>query len=262
VRNEHGRRVGDRRAQASATAAPALPSGLHWPAAEVRFVRVKPLSKRERENLRALQLVVRFQAGDQHAFSELYAQCSGWVTAYCTRDLSDAHEAEDVVQKVGLSLLRGLPRYEVRPGVPFEAWLRQVTHNHVVDCLRRQDHLRLMEPAEVFARLDRQGHAPEASERANSYDLDAALAKIGLSEDQRQVLRLRYIFDLAPAQIAATLDKTEEAVAMTHYRAMKTLRQRFTEPAVAQHMLRASMRRLNPRLPVVQARRMALAVCR
>jgi hypothetical protein len=128
VRNQHGRRVADRRGALVEVAGPALPESLNGARSRVRFARHEPLSPRAALSARSLRLVVRFQAGDQEAFVELYDQWTGRLWDFFAQRLRDHHAAEDAMQKIAASLLSDLRDFEIRPDVPFEAWLFRIAH--------------------------------------------------------------------------------------------------------------------------------------
>jgi RNA polymerase sigma-70 factor, ECF subfamily len=259
IRNDHGRRLAERRARAITATGPELPPWLAMSAGELRFVRVEPASARELENIRVLRLVTRVQAGDEDAWPELYDFLFRALVARVDRGLGDRHGAEDAAQEIVERLLRGaLRRYEIRPQVPFQAWLFRSADNELTDEVRNRRRQPSRDPAEVAERLEAQGQMPGVGERLTGSELEALFARVRLPEEQRQVLRLRFIFDLAPPQVAELLGTTAEAVRQMQCRAVKTIRHRFPEPAAAQRVLQVPMRRRTPRLPVLQARRMAL----
>jgi RNA polymerase sigma-70 factor (ECF subfamily) len=259
VRNESGRRVAERRGRLVEVAGPRLPASLGGVRSRVRFVRHEPLSARAVLGARSLRLVVGFQAGDVGAFGELYGLWAGRVFAYCERALRDRHSAEDVVQKVALALFARLPGYEVRAGVPFEPWLLRIARNHVVDEQRGAGlRAQLAAPGDLVRLLEGRHSTVGVPGEARHLAFERALVRARLPERQRQVLALRFVFDLSPSQVARVMGTSEDAVRQLQRRALRTLEQRFADPMTATRELRASMRRRRPRLPVLDARRMAL----
>jgi RNA polymerase sigma-70 factor (ECF subfamily) len=256
VRNEHGRRVADRRSlvlEADGWSAVALDEG-------VRLVRVQPPSAEERLSVESLRLVVRFQGGDASAFLELHRLWADELWSYFNHHLRDHHAAEDAAQEMAAKFVEGLRDYEIRRGVPFQAWLFRLARNHVVDRSRSNGRLKVMDPWEVAELLEEcaEPGVPASGDGLASWALDGVLGAVRLPARQRQVIELRFGFDLTPGEIAHQLGLSEGTVRQLQHRALTSLKQRFCEPAAERRVLRASMRRRPSPLPVVQTRRMAL----
>jgi RNA polymerase sigma-70 factor (ECF subfamily) len=258
VRSVTGRRVAERRGRLLVVRGPRLPAVLVAAAASVTFVRYEPLSARGRQNAESLRLVVRVQAGDPAAFGELYALWAGPLLSYFERALRDRHAAEDAVQETSRSLLGELRDYEIRLELPFEPWLFRIAYSRLVDEARRRRRLEVWEPGELTAQREREGRIPDVADRDERGALDGLLGRVRLPESQRQVLTLRFAFDLSLAETAQALGISERAARQLQYRALRTLRQRFSEPGAARGALRMAMRRRDPQPPVLSARRLAL----
>ncbi|HEV3448811.1 MAG TPA: sigma-70 family RNA polymerase sigma factor [Gemmataceae bacterium] len=147
-------------------------------------------------------------------------------------------DPSDVVQESLAEADRKLSDYARRRPVPFYPWLRSLAWERLVHLHRR--HIRAQRRsvrreqaapplpdnslAELAQRLAGAGSAPSARmRRAELRDLlQAALAR--LSADDREVLVLRYLEDLATKEIAAVLRVKESAVRMRQLRALQRLR--------------------------------------
>jgi len=165
-----------------------------------------------RETRRA---IARAQQGDREALRYLYIRYADNVYSYVATILRDHHEAEDVTQQVFAKLIAVLDRYEDR-GTPFLSWLLRLARNAAIDQVRARRALPVAEPLE------------QASERSSGGDRDrletlrSALST--LPEDQREIIVLRHLAGLAPAEIAARLHRTESAVHGLHHRGRRALR--------------------------------------
>lgn len=106
----------------------------------------------------------------------------------------DRAGAEDVAQEAFLSAVRSLKRFDRRR--PFGPWLHRIVVNRAIDWTRTRAVRRETTVASV---PDRPGTPPAECES----DVIAALA--GLDADHRAVIVLRYLHDLSPGEIAATL---------------------------------------------------------
>lgn len=260
-RREHGgRRVADRRAAVRIPAAVELPRAAR-PYADRRvfFETVAPAA-RVAEDADTDRLIARIQRGDVRAFDCLYMRYFDRVYAYARVALRDEHEAEDVAQQVFGNVIEALPRYEVRTGTPFRSWLFRITRNVVLRTLQRTGRLSPQEPAEIEQRLERPvPEAPLGLEWLSDVDLASQVERLPLS--QRQVILLRYVFEMNTREIAAALERTPVAVRMLEHRAMRALEARLAAirrgwGGQGQFRTPATRRLRLP--PVATARRLAL----
>jgi RNA polymerase sigma-70 factor (ECF subfamily) len=232
VRNVEGRRVGERRAQTASIEIPKLPRKLREHADSLVFIeRIEPADEHA-EDLDTARLVVRFQAGDQAAFTDLYVRYFDRAYGYMRVVLKDPHEAEDATQQVFLSALEALPRYELRGKAPVRAWLFTIFRNHAVSRLRGAAREDVVEPAEIDRQRDLEepnsapgGEALTSLDWVTDKDLVFLVERLPLA--QRQVLLLRYQLALSGREIAEILDRTPEDVRKLQERATRFLRDRL-----------------------------------
>jgi len=152
--------------------------------------------------------------GDDDALRLLYLLYADNVYGYVLAIVRDEHDAEDITSEVFSRLPRALSHY--RPSAaPFAAWLLRVARNAALDHLRAQRSVPL---AEVRAR----GAVVELASRERFDDLRAALE--ALPDDQRQVLLLRLVAGLSPAEVAERLDRSVDSVHALLHRARRRLR--------------------------------------
>jgi RNA polymerase sigma-70 factor (ECF subfamily) len=165
------------------------------------------------------QAVARAKAGDSEGLHYLYVRYADDVLRYVASFVRDQHEAEDITQNVFAKLMTAIKKYEQRE-VPFEAWILRVARNASLDHLRAK---RAIPTEEV--RVADSGGAQVGLDRGRA--LRQALED--LPEDQREVLVLRHIVGLSPAEIAGTLDKTESSIHGLHHRGRRSLRASLIE---------------------------------
>lgn len=189
---------------------------------EGRFHRKTKLDedRSPRELERAVNAAKR---GDQEAVRYLYLRFADNVYGYSRSILRDEHEAEDVTQQVFARLLTAIGTYEQR-SVPFSSWLLRITHNLSIDHIRRRRAI----PCEE-ARLADEGRDETAVEL--SLTLREALAQ--LPEEQREVVILRHIAGMTPAEIAEHLGKSEDSIHGLHHRGRRALKQELVRREAA-----------------------------
>ena len=223
VRNAHGRRVADRRAEAREAPAPALGPRLAPYAHRLRFVEVDPVDQTAIDDAESARLVIRVQSGDREAFSEIYLRYFDAIYSYLRVALRDPHEAEDGTQEVFLQALRALPRYQLR-GQPPRRWLFRIARNHAIDRGRRR-RPDLEDPAVLEARNE--GLEAESGFETGISDATLVAHIKRLPQAQREVLFLRYAAGFEAPEIAVMTHRTPAAVRQIHHRASSELRRRL-----------------------------------
>jgi len=163
--------------------------------------------------------IARAKDGDWGALDFLYVRFADDVYRYVNSIVHDSHEAEDITQNVFTKLMRVIGSYEER-SVPFAAWIIRVARNAAIDHLRRRRAIPVEEVRAVDEALDHAG-----SERLES--LRIGLAE--LPEDQREVVVLRHVAGLAPAEIAERLNKSEGSIHGLHHRGRGALKAALRE---------------------------------
>jgi RNA polymerase sigma-70 factor (ECF subfamily) len=109
------------------------------------------------------RIVAKARAGDPAAFAALYDLFSERVYRFVLVRVRSSTDAEDLLQRIFLKVIEGLPRYEAR-GLPFAAWLFRIARNTVIDHERtRHEHASLDDALE---RPDERDGPPELAETA------------------------------------------------------------------------------------------------
>src|SRR5215217_4145935 len=140
-------------------------------------------------------LVRAAQRGSEEAVAELFAR--HWDDAYRAALLvtGDRAAAEDIAQEAFLAALRALPSFDLRR--PLRPWLHRIVVNRAIDWSRARTLRR-----EVGA--DAAGE-PAAGDWAGGGEPqlggDVMSALMGLGEEQRAVVVLRYVLELTPGEI-------------------------------------------------------------
>jgi len=165
------------------------------------------------------------------------------IDARLDRALGRRVDASDVVQDVLLRASQRLGDYLRDPCMPFQLWLRQIAHDHVIDAHRRH---RGAEKRSLDRERPAIGMGNGAFADRSSLDLVAQLRDpaltpaaealqdelrkrfreaIDLLDDvDREVILLRHFEQLANAEAAQVLGLTEAATGMRHLRALRRLR--------------------------------------
>jgi RNA polymerase sigma-70 factor (ECF subfamily) len=168
-------------------------------------------------------LIQLAQQGDAEACAVLYDRHYDAVYRYCYYRVSDVDLAQDLASEVFVRMVDKLDAFTAR-GRPLLAWLYTIARNLVADMYRQRGkvtHLALDEASKLS--IDgREGLARDVDRRLQADCLAAALGH--LTEEQRQVILLKFMEDLSNGQVAHLLDKTEGAVKSLQHRALRALR--------------------------------------
>jgi RNA polymerase sigma factor (sigma-70 family) len=172
-----------------------------------------------REGLKQGGLFSRERAagGERADFESLYRQWAAPVYRYLCARLQNSTDAEDVTSQVFISVYQGLGKYQERQN--FAGWIFTIARNRLVDWQRRDRHeFNLYEVDEPALETD------FLSSLARQEDAARLRGLIGrLTEEEQELIRLRYVADLGFAEIAQVLQRTEGAVKKTLYRLQERL---------------------------------------
>jgi RNA polymerase sigma-70 factor (ECF subfamily) len=166
------------------------------------------------------RLVAEAQRGDPEAFGSIFDAYAGPIHRFIASRVNRPSDAEDLTQLVFVKALEALPRYEAR-GVPIGGWLFRLARNAIIDQVRtKRDHLSLVT---AMTRATEEA-GPEAI-AAMRDDLErVALAMAGLTEDQREVIELRFFGGLSVLETALVMGRQEGTVRGLQFRAIAALR--------------------------------------
>ena len=191
-----------------------------------RLVRIADQSQRDIMRFMALdttqnkttdeQLMLGYQAGDLSAFETLYHRHKAPVYRFILRHGIENSVAEELLQDVWSSVIRGRVNYQ--PRAKFTTWLYQITRNKLIDYYRaHKEHIQLLddEPSQ------------DSDDDFNAAKIDDRLSKIHalihtLPFPQRQAFLLHYEAGLSVPEVAEiTQDHTEAVKSRIRYAVQK-----------------------------------------
>ena len=176
------------------------------------------------------KLVERGQAGDRDALEELYLIHFDRIYGYLHLTVGNRHDAEDLTTQTFLRMLESIGKFRFQ-SAPFSAWLFRIAHNLSMDHFRAA---RRWQPEEDVPE-PAGGEERSAEEQAlHSIGRQSMLAMIDdLSDEQRQVLSLKFLFNFSNGEVATILGKTEGAVKSLQHRALVSLQKQLARKAEA-----------------------------
>jgi RNA polymerase sigma-70 factor (ECF subfamily) len=164
-------------------------------------------------------LIERVRKGDQDAARTLYERYFDRIYNYVYARLGRVEDAEDLAID---TMTRSLTRLDLfqDQGVNFSSWVYRIAHNATIDHYRRHGKVTLV-PLDTATLPQTADPSELALERLSNEDLRAALAD--LTDEQQQVLILRFFQDLTAAQVAEIMGKSVGAVQALQHRALGSL---------------------------------------
>lgn len=163
-------------------------------------------------------LVREAKSGNSEAFARLYDAYIARVYRYIYFRVTEAVTAEDLTSQVFLKAWESLDRYEMGSS-PFVAWLYTIARNLVIDYYRTKKESVSLEDVHTL-----RSHETPVEEVESRFDLQAMRDALQfLTDEQQQVLVLKFIAGLPNENIARIMNKREGAVRALQMRALQTM---------------------------------------
>ena len=176
-------------------------------------------------------LMLRVRDGEVEKLGVLYERHRTPLFSFFVRLTGNAQAGEDLVHDVFLRMLKY--RHTFETGNRFTTWMYQVARNAHFDSWRRRQHEVSLDAQEMDDREALLGPDPTPDVKLKQTQevklLQIALA--GLPLESREVLVLSRFQNLKYEEIAGILDCGVGAVKMRVHRALKELREKFSQLA-------------------------------
>ncbi len=156
----------------------------------------------------------------------LYERYRSSVFSYIFFRVSDQESAEDLTAEVFVRMLMKLDTY-VHKARPILAWLYTIARNLVIDHYRDNGKLRTMPLDEALAADDNGQPAKIAQQRLDHECLARAIEQ--LTEEQRQVIMLKFIDGRENDEVAEIMGKNERAIRSLQHRALVALQKQLEQ---------------------------------
>src|SRR5438046_1083344 len=171
------------------------------------------------------RLVERAQVGDRSALEERYLLHFDRIYSYLHMTVGNRHDAEDLTTQTFLKMLESITKFRWG-SAPFSAWLFRIAHNLAMDHFRAS---RRWQPEEDVPQPPGETEPSAEAQALQSIGRQSMLELIeNLSQEQQQVLTLKFVFNFPNAEVATILGKTEGAVKSLQHRALVSLQKHIT----------------------------------
>jgi RNA polymerase sigma-70 factor (ECF subfamily) len=166
-------------------------------------------------------LLVRASQCDPAALTEIYDQYAERIYSYIYHRVGQTELAEDLTGQVFMRMLEAVHAGRAWQS-SFSGWLYRIAHNLVIDHYRRRGRATFVDIDEVDAASPHSEPQLSVEATLDSEQLRQALLKV--TDEQAQVISLRFLEDLSIAETAEIMGKTEGAIKALQYRAVSALR--------------------------------------
>ncbi len=171
------------------------------------------------------RLIQRAQRGDAAACAELYDRHYDAIYRYCYYRVMDVALAQDLTSEVFVRMVQDLGAFDAR-GRPLLAWLYTIARNLITDMYRSKKQVTFL-PLDEALMADEDSLTINTERRIGNNHLARAIQR--LTEEQRQVILLKFMQDFSNAEVARLLDKPVGAIKSLQHRALAALQRILTK---------------------------------
>jgi RNA polymerase sigma-70 factor (ECF subfamily) len=154
--------------------------------------------------------------GDRSALGLIYDTYARDIYRYIFSKLGNSTNAEDLTAQTFMAVIESLPSY--RHHGQFSAWIFQIARNKIMDYFRRSKQY----PLEISLDITYSDGTLERIIKEQAYERLASLMRT-LPDDERELIRLRFVAELSFVEIAGLLGKKEDAVRKSLARLLERL---------------------------------------
>jgi RNA polymerase sigma-70 factor (ECF subfamily) len=151
-------------------------------------------------------LILEAMKGDPPALTAVYDFYARRIYRYFYSRVENPADADDLTAQTFLSVIEALPRYQHRG--QFTAWIFQIARSKAMDFFRR-DHSKVQKEADLSGVVF--DETLEKVIQGQTVETLRLMIQL-LDEDERELLRLRFVVDLSYVEIAELLGRKEDAV--------------------------------------------------
>ncbi|MBU3925161.1 RNA polymerase sigma factor [Patescibacteria group bacterium] len=163
--------------------------------------------------------------GDEKAFSCIYELYFTPVFRYVYFRLKNKHEAEDLTQAVFIKFYESDSDFAERGKNPL-AYFFTIARNVIIDHSRKKKEI-VMGDRELEMEAGRTNEDRLKNIERKEICLKVKEALKRLTDDQQEIMILKFINDLSNKEIAAVLGKSEDTIRQVQSRAIRILRKEF-----------------------------------
>lgn len=176
------------------------------------------------------ELVERVLSGERDAFDLLYSRYVGRVFRFVERRVSNRADVEETTQEIFINVFSSLASF--RAEAPFAAWVLGVGRYTIASRFKKKRHPTVPLEPNGDGELEGESGNGSASREATPlehYELQERITQLTtaaeerLTPEQQELFRLHHLEHRPISDIAAVLEKSEDAIKSNLYRVRKVL---------------------------------------
>lgn len=167
---------------------------------------------------------------NEEALASIYDAFSSALFRYAVRLLGNSEAAEDIVSETFFRFIRSIGAGG-GPKKHLKAYLYRVAHNLIVDQYRRNPIVEVDFDSEILGPADNKEDPAHQAETSIA-QLEVRKKLWMLTEDQRQVIVLKYFEGLNNQEVADILGKPVGAIKSLQHRGLNSLRRMFAKEEI------------------------------
>ena len=168
-------------------------------------------------------LIRAMKKGDRDAFGKLYLKYLDAIYRYVYfRVNQEKTVAEDISEAVFFKAWEHIGSFKENEGT-LKAWLYMIAKNAITDHFRKNKNMVNLDDI-VLPAVGNIEEKIEYNDQVNTLMLRLNL----LTDDQKQVITMKYIEEMSNEEIARILDKNEEAIRALQHRGLQKLKKLLT----------------------------------
>jgi RNA polymerase sigma-70 factor (ECF subfamily) len=173
------------------------------------------------------QLILSIRSGERDAFDVLYERYVRRVYRFVENRLNNRADVEETTQEVFVNIFSSLATF--RAEAPFAAWVLGVARHTIAGRFKKKQHPMVPLETDEHGELDLRTDAVQETTPLDFYELRERIGQIAdaaesdLSPEQQLLFRLHHLEHRPISEVAAILDKSEDAVKSNLYRVRKVL---------------------------------------
>ena len=176
------------------------------------------------------KLIKKAKKGDVLAFEKIYKKYGPIVFRFLYWKTSDIETTKDLVQEVFLKAFKKIKKFKIKKGVPISCWILRIARNTVIDFYRTSKTTYSLESIEEpVLKLTSNEPSPLQVTQRNFENQAIKEALKKLPEIQSEVIVLRFIEGLSSKEVGKILKKSDGAIRIIQYRALKKLKEILKE---------------------------------
>lgn len=164
-------------------------------------------------------IIQRAKKGDSQALRAIYEQTIGYISAVCSRYITDREEARDIMQEVYVKAFSSIDRFTYNGEGSIRGWISRIAVNECISKLRKKKKLFIFNE-DIDAPDISEEEPPEIDSIDSSQIMDAIRE---LPPGYRTILNLFLLEGKSHKEIASMLGIAEKTSASQYHRARVTL---------------------------------------